>query len=125
MAIAAVYVPQKSLGRRHLEWLTEMPGRSWGVRLHSGDRQSLPFVGQPNFVRDVDEGKFYLPDAEEGERENTGYFDYRCNIVYCLRVPGPDVAHTLGSDLYCRCLYCSDLSLVVDNYHQRDTDHSS
>ena len=28
-----------------------------------------PLWDQPNFMRDVDEGRFYLPDAEEGRRE--------------------------------------------------------
>ena len=28
-----------------------------------------PLWDQPNFERDVDEGRFYLPDAEEEKRE--------------------------------------------------------
>src|SRR3546814_9974636 len=28
-----------------------------------------PIWDQPNFVKNVDEGRFFMPDAEEGERE--------------------------------------------------------
>lgn len=76
-------------GAGTLEWLTEMPGRSWGVRSIPEIDSRYPLWDQPNFVRDVDEGKFYLPDAEEGERETLVTSTIDANIVYCLRVPGP------------------------------------
>ncbi len=72
-----------------LEWLSEMPGKSWGVRSIPEIDSRYPLWDQPNFVRDVDEGRFYLPDAEEGFRETliTSVIDAR--PIQCLRVPGP------------------------------------
>ncbi len=72
-----------------LEWLTEVPGRAWGVRSIPEIDSRYPLWDQPNFIRDVDQGKFYLPDAEEGERETLVTSTVDANIVYCLRVPGP------------------------------------
>ena len=72
-----------------LEWLTEMPGRSWGIRSIPEIDSRYPLWDQPDFVRHVDEGRFYLPDAEEGKRETLVTSTVDANIVYCLRVPGP------------------------------------
>ena len=52
-----------------LEWLQEMPGQPWGMRSIPEIDSRYPLWDQPNFLRDVDEGRFYLPDAEEGRRE--------------------------------------------------------
>jgi cytochrome c oxidase subunit I+III len=43
---------------------------------------------QPNFMRDVDEGRFYLPDAEEGRRETLVTTAIDAEPVQCLRVGG-------------------------------------
>jgi cytochrome c oxidase subunit I+III len=40
-------------------------------------------------MRDVDEGRFYLPDAEEGERETLVTSSIDAEPEQCLRVPGP------------------------------------
>ncbi len=72
-----------------LEWVGEMPNQPWGSR-------SVPVVGgrypiwdQPNFVRDMDEGRFYLADAEELERETMVTTTIDARPIQCLRVPGP------------------------------------
>jgi cytochrome c oxidase subunit I+III len=52
-----------------LEWATEMPGEDWGIRSIPEIDSRYPLWDQPNFLRDIDEGRFYLPDAEEGKRE--------------------------------------------------------
>jgi cytochrome c oxidase subunit I+III len=72
-----------------LEWLIEMPGENWGVRSIPEISSRYPLWDQPNLMRDVDEGRFFLPDAEEGKREMliTSIIDAR--PVQCLRVPGP------------------------------------
>jgi cytochrome c oxidase subunit I+III len=44
---------------------------------------------QKDFLRDVDEGRFYLPDAEEGERETLVTSSIDAEPEQCLRVPGP------------------------------------
>ncbi|MDO9022833.1 MAG: cytochrome c oxidase subunit I [Deltaproteobacteria bacterium] len=72
-----------------LEWLQEMPDKPWGVRSIPEIDRRYPLWDQPNLMRDVDEGRFFLPDAEEGKRETlvTSVIDAR--PVQCLRVPGP------------------------------------
>jgi len=72
-----------------LEWTQEMPGKPWGMRSIPEIDSRYPLWDQPNFLRDVDEGRFYLADAEEGKRESilTSVIDARPE--QCLRLPGP------------------------------------
>jgi cytochrome c oxidase subunit I+III len=72
-----------------LEWTQEMPGKPWGIRSIPEIDSRYPLWDQPNFQRDVDEGSFYLPDAEEGKRETivTSVIDARPEQL--LRLPGP------------------------------------
>ncbi len=72
-----------------LEWTQEMPGKPWGIRSIPEIDSRYPLWDQPNFVRDIDEGRFYLPDAEEGERETliTSVIDGQPQ--QCARLAGP------------------------------------
>jgi cytochrome c oxidase subunit I+III len=72
-----------------LEWLQEMPGKPWGVRSIPEIDSRYPLWDQPNIIRDVDEGRFYLPDAEEGKREMIVTSVIDAKPVQCLRIPGP------------------------------------
>lgn len=72
-----------------LEWLLEIPAKPWGVRSIPEIDHRYPLWDQPNFVRDVDEGRFYLPDAEEGKRETLVTTTIDAQPIQCLRVPGP------------------------------------
>ena len=63
------YVKRNPWNAGTLEWLQEMPGKPWGIRSIPEIDSRYPLWDQPNFERDVDEGRFYLPDAEEGKRE--------------------------------------------------------
>jgi len=72
-----------------LEWLAEVPNRPWGVRSIPEIDSRYPLWDQPDFVRDVDEGRFYLPDAEEGLRETLVTSEIDAVPRQCLRVPGP------------------------------------
>ena len=65
-----------------------MPGKPWGVRSIPEIDSRYPLWDQPNFVRDVDEGRFYLPDAEEGQRETLVTTAIDAQPVQCLRLPG-------------------------------------
>jgi cytochrome c oxidase subunit I+III len=76
-------------GAGTLEWLSEMPSKPWGVRSIPEIDGRYPLWDQPNFLRDVDEGRFYLPDAEEGKRETIVSTVIDAKPVQCLRVPGP------------------------------------
>jgi cytochrome c oxidase subunit I+III len=80
--------PRNPWNSGSLEWLQEMPGKPWGVRSIPEIDSRYPLWDQPNLVRDVDEGRFFLPDAEEGKREMlvTSVIDAR--PVQCLRIPG-------------------------------------
>jgi len=71
-----------------LEWLTEMPGADWGVRSIPIVESRYPLWDQPDFVKNVDEGRFYLPDAEEGKRETLVTSVLDATPIQCLRVPG-------------------------------------
>jgi cytochrome c oxidase subunit I+III len=52
-----------------LEWVQEMPGEDWGIRSIPEIDSRYPIWDQPNFLRDIDQGRFYLPDAQEEMRE--------------------------------------------------------
>ena len=83
------YAARNPWGAGTLEWLAEMPDKPWGVRSIPEIDNRYPLWYQPNFVRDVDEGRFYLPDAEEVKRETLVTSPIDAQPVYCLRVPGP------------------------------------
>lgn len=72
-----------------LEWLAEMPDQPWGVRSIPVINSRYPLWEQPGFVNDVDEARFYLPDAEEGKRETIVSSVIDATPIQCLRVGGP------------------------------------
>jgi cytochrome c oxidase subunit I+III len=72
-----------------LEWLQEMGSETWGVRSIPEIDSRYPLWDQANFVRDVDQGRFFLPDAEEGKRETLVTSVIDAKPIQCLRVPGP------------------------------------
>ncbi|HWN44160.1 MAG TPA: cytochrome c oxidase subunit I [Thermoanaerobaculia bacterium] len=77
-------------GAGTLEWLAEIPeGKPWGVRSIPEIDSRYPLWDQPNLLRDVDEGRFYLPDAEEGKRETLVTTVIDAQPIQCLRVSGP------------------------------------
>jgi cytochrome c oxidase subunit I+III len=76
-------------GAGTLEWLQEMPAKAWGFRSLPEIDSRYPLWDQPNVQRDVDEGRFYMPDAEEMKRELMVTTIIDAQPVQCLRVPGP------------------------------------
>lgn len=72
-----------------LEWLQEMPGKPWGVRSIPEIDSRYPLWEQAHFERDVDQGRFYLPDAEEGRRETIVTSAVDAQPDYCMRLAGP------------------------------------
>ncbi len=83
------YAARNSWNAGTLEWLAEMPGEPWGVRTVPLIESRYPLWDQKDFMRDVDEGRFYLPDAEEGERETLVTSSIDAEPEQCLRVAGP------------------------------------
>jgi cytochrome c oxidase subunit I+III len=82
------FVERNPWGAGTLEWLAEMPDKPWGVRSIPEIDSRYPLWDQPNFIRDVDEGRFYLPDAEEFKRETLVTSVIDAKPLQCLRVPG-------------------------------------
>jgi cytochrome c oxidase subunit I+III len=76
-------------GAGTLEWVAEMPNESWGIRSIPEIDSRYPLWEQPDFVRNVDEGRFFLPDAEEGSRETLVTTAVDARPVQCLRILGP------------------------------------
>jgi cytochrome c oxidase subunit I+III len=66
-----------------------MPGKPWGIRSIPEIDSRYPLWEQPNIVRDIDEGRFYLPDAEGGHRETIVTSVIDAKPVQCQRLPGP------------------------------------
>jgi cytochrome c oxidase subunit I+III len=83
------YSERNPWGAGTLEWLAEIPDKPWGVRSIPEIDSRYPLWDQPNFMRDVDEGRFYLPDAEEGKRETLITTTIDAKPIQCLRLPGP------------------------------------
>jgi cytochrome c oxidase subunit I+III len=72
-----------------LEWVAEMPSENWGIRSVPIIRSRYPLWDQPDLMRQIDEGRYYLPDAEEGKRETLVTSIIDAEPAQCLRVPGP------------------------------------
>ncbi len=83
------YAPRNPWNAGTLEWLAEVPDEPWGVRSIPEIDGRYPLWDQPNFMRDVDEGRFYLPDAAERKRETLVTTPVDANPIQCLRVAGP------------------------------------
>lgn len=72
-----------------IEWSGEIPDQPWGVRSVPIVKSRYPLWDQPGFVDDMDKGRFYLADAEEGKRETLVTSVLDAEPIQCLRVPGP------------------------------------
>ncbi|WP_099867643.1 cytochrome c oxidase subunit I [Pararhizobium haloflavum] len=83
------YAPRNPWNAGTLEWLTEMPGEDWGVRSVPIIRSRYPLWDQPTLMADVDAGRYYLADAEEGQRETMVTSVLSAEPIQCLRVSGP------------------------------------
>ncbi|UVC08547.1 cytochrome c oxidase subunit I [Rhizobium sp. TH2] len=70
-----------------LEWISE-PEENWGVRSVPVIKSRYPLWDQPNLMEDIKAGRFYLPDAREGQRETlvTSVLDAEPQLL--LRVAG-------------------------------------
>jgi cytochrome c oxidase subunit I+III len=82
------WAPRNPWGAGTLEWLADNPQRPWGVRSVPEIDSRYPLWDQPDFMRDVDQGRFYLPDAEELKRETLVTSAIDAQPLQCLRLPG-------------------------------------
>ena len=72
-----------------IEWLQEMPGQPWGLRSIPRVSHRYPLWEQAGIVADYDEGRFYLPDADDGRREMLVTSTIDAEPVQCMRIAGP------------------------------------
>ncbi|HZH05154.1 MAG TPA: cbb3-type cytochrome c oxidase subunit I, partial [Lautropia sp.] len=84
-----------------LEWLTATEDSSIGVRSIPLIESRYPLWDQPGFVKNVHEGRYFLPDAEEGKRELMISTVLDAQPLQVARIGGPTVkpmiaAVTLG-----------------------------
>jgi cytochrome c oxidase subunit I+III len=82
------YSERNPWGAGTLEWVQEMPGKPWGIRSIPEIDGRYPLWDQPTIMRDIDEGRFYLPDAEEGRRETILTSVIDAQPYQCQRLPG-------------------------------------
>jgi cytochrome c oxidase subunit I+III len=82
------YAPRDPWNAGTLEWVQEMPGKPWGIRSIPEIDSRYPLWQQPNLVRDIDEGRFYLPDAAEGLRETIVTSVIDAEPQQCQRLAG-------------------------------------
>ena len=83
------YVERNIWGAGTMEWSEKVPGETWGARTIPHIKTRYPLWEQENFLKDYDEGRFYLPDAEELKRETIVTSILDADPMQCLRVPGP------------------------------------
>ncbi|TIS96422.1 cytochrome c oxidase subunit I [Mesorhizobium sp.] len=70
-----------------LEWISE-PKENWGVRSIPIVRSRYPLWDQKDLARKINEGRYYLPDAEEGWREGLVTSVLDAEPIQVLRVGG-------------------------------------
>ena len=70
-----------------LEWVTD-PQESWGMRSVPVIGSRYPLWQQEGLARDINDGRFYLPDAEEGRREGLVTSVLDAEPLQCIRVYG-------------------------------------
>jgi cytochrome c oxidase subunit I+III len=71
-----------------LEWVAGNPSEPWGIRSVPIITTRYPLWDQKDLIRNIDEGRYFLPDAEEEKRETliTGVLD--AEPIQVLRLPG-------------------------------------
>lgn len=87
--------PRRAMAKRNpwnagtLEWLAHPQDEHWGIRSIPLIESRYPIWDQKDFMAKVDEGRYFLPDAEEGRRESiiTTVLDARPLSVIRLGTP--------------------------------------
>ncbi|WP_411036058.1 cytochrome c oxidase subunit I [Shinella sp. BYT-45] len=79
-----------------LEWISE-PEETWGVRSIPIIRSRYPIWDQPGLIEDIKAGRYYLPDARDGERETLVTSVLDAEPIQCLRVGGTSLLTILAA----------------------------
>jgi cytochrome c oxidase subunit I+III len=80
-----------------LEWLAGSHKDNWGVRSVPLIESRYPLWDQPDFVKSVDEGRHFLPDAEEGKRELMITSVLDAEPLQVARIGGPSAKPMLAA----------------------------
>jgi len=72
-----------------LEWLAHPDDEDWGIRSVPLIESRYPIWDQKDFVKKVDEGRYFLPDAEEGRRETIVTTVLDARPLYVVRLGTP------------------------------------
>jgi cytochrome c oxidase subunit I+III len=72
-----------------MEWSGLVPRRPWSIRSIPLISSRYPLWEQPNLLADMDAGKFFLPDSNDGFRESLVTSTVDAEPLQCLRIPGP------------------------------------
>ncbi|MBH0111714.1 cytochrome c oxidase subunit I [Novosphingobium sp. YJ-S2-02] len=83
------FAPRNPWNAGTLEWLAHPQDEHWGIRSIPLIESRYPIWDQSDFMKKVDEGRYFLPDAEEGRRETiiTSVLDARPLAVVRLGTP--------------------------------------
>lgn len=71
-----------------LEWVAGDPSEPWGIRSVPVISTRYPLWQQEHLIRDIDAGRFFLPDAREGRRETLVTDVLDAEPLQVLRIPG-------------------------------------
>jgi cytochrome c oxidase subunit I+III len=91
------YAPRNPWSAGTLEWLALPRQENWGVRSVPRIESRYPLWDQPGFVDAVDDGRYYLPDAEEGKRELMITSVLDAEPVQVARIGGPSAKPMLAA----------------------------
>lgn len=72
-----------------LEWSHDIPDPGWGVRGVPYVTSRYPLWDDPEFLKRLDSGRFYIPDAEEGLRETVVTSAVDAKPEHVARITGP------------------------------------
>ena len=72
-----------------LEWTHDIPVKDWGVRSIPYVTSRYPLWQQPKLLPRMDQGRYYLPDSDEGARETLVTSVIDAKPVLIQRLTGP------------------------------------
>jgi cytochrome c oxidase subunit I+III len=91
------HAPRNPWAAGTLEWLALPKQEPWGVRCVPLIESRYPIWDQPGFVQSMDEGRYFLPDAEEGKRELVISTVLDAEPIQVARVGSPTVKPMLAA----------------------------
>jgi cytochrome c oxidase subunit I len=78
-----------------VEWLNDR--QNWGLRTIPHISSRYPLWEDADFAQNVRDGRYYLPDAEEGRRETIVTSVLDAQPIQCLRLPLPSYVTTVAA----------------------------